>query len=342
MGEAKGKDKEMKTFKEISQGLKTRYYRKAVATNRHGNTQMKVDTARIFGKPGDAKKAQDRADSVRSKMATVRPAGEAKEDSDAVKAFLAKGGKITKVPAAKAQGYHGKDDPGKGMHGILDKPDTQKIGTRKKVKSMEGVDEELQVYRVGHKSVSGNVHAKSHDDAMAKLRAKGVKGKITLTHRGSASKAIPSHSKTGKPMAAANESYLGHSDAEKLGKSRDSNFDSAASHIDHHLRRHPDASSASGGQRDQLRHKVAKGLGYSVESTDVKELSTPTLKSYLKKAGPQKDKYYSQYQKLRRGQTKKHGEFSPDMGKTKEVGRKAVNRDDGEYRAQKTLAKRGK
>jgi len=214
MGEAKGKDKEMKTFKEISQGLKTRYYRKAVATNRHGNTQMKVDTARIFGKPGDAKKAQDRADSVRSKMATVRPAGEAKEDSDAVKAFLAKGGKITKVPAAKAQGYHGKDDPGKGMHGILDKPDTQKIGTRKKVKSME--------------------------------------------------------------------------------------------------------------------------------DTDVNELSTPTLKSYLKKAGPQKDKYYSQYQKLRRGQTKKHGEFSPDMGKTKEVGRKAVNRDDGEYRAQKTLAKRGK
>ena len=49
MGEAKRKDKEMKTFKEISQGLKTKYYKKAVATNRHGNTQMKVDTARFFG-----------------------------------------------------------------------------------------------------------------------------------------------------------------------------------------------------------------------------------------------------------------------------------------------------
>jgi hypothetical protein len=59
-----------------------------------------------------------------------------KEDSDAVKAFLAKGGKIKKLPPAKAQGYHGKDDPGKGMHGMLDKPDTKKIGTRKKVKSM--------------------------------------------------------------------------------------------------------------------------------------------------------------------------------------------------------------
>ena len=66
-----------------------------------------------------------------------------KEDSDAVKAFLAKGGKIKKLPPAKAQGYHGKDDPGKDMHGMLDKPDTKKIGTRKKVKSMEAtqVDE---------------------------------------------------------------------------------------------------------------------------------------------------------------------------------------------------------
>jgi hypothetical protein len=314
-----------------------------------------------------------------------------KEDSDAVKAFLAKGGKIKKLPPAKAQGYHGKDDPGKGMHGMLDKPDTKKIGTRKKVKSMEGVDEELQVYRVGHKSVGGNVHAKSHDDAMAKLRAKGVKGKITLTHRGSASKAIPSHSKTGKPMASTNEnyqvqkytdgkkdgppksfggdlkkatahankmggdhrvhkeakrtvtidrpdrltslrvskdkppfdnpkpiqkntkdkfgnpiknrakhlarkaardllnkskneSYLGHSDAEKLGKSRDSSHDNAASHIDYHLRRHPNASTASGGERDKLRHQVAKKLGYNVES------SYDKLNKYNKDAQASKDK----------------------------------------------------
>ena len=70
--------------------------------------------------------------------------GNRKEDSsDAVKAFLAKGGKIKKLPAAKAQGYHGKDDPGKGMHGMMDKPDTKAMGTRKKVKSMEAtqVDE---------------------------------------------------------------------------------------------------------------------------------------------------------------------------------------------------------
>jgi hypothetical protein len=63
--------------------------------------------------------------------------GAKKEDSDAVKAFLAKGGKIKKLAPGKAAGYHGKDDPGKDVAGIMDKPDTKEIGTRKKVKSME-------------------------------------------------------------------------------------------------------------------------------------------------------------------------------------------------------------
>jgi hypothetical protein len=68
---------------------------------------------------------------------TYKGKKEANEPSDAVKAFLAKGGKIKKLPPAKAQGYHGKDDPGKHMHGMMDKPDTKAMGTRKKVKSME-------------------------------------------------------------------------------------------------------------------------------------------------------------------------------------------------------------
>lgn len=59
------------------------------------------------------------------------------EDSDAVKAFLAKGGKIKKLPPAKAQGYHGKDDPGKDQVGMLDRGDTKQMGTRKKVGSMK-------------------------------------------------------------------------------------------------------------------------------------------------------------------------------------------------------------
>ena len=73
-----------------------------------------------------------------------KPKGKLPEDtSAAVKAFLAKGGKIKKLAPGKAQGYHGKDDPGKDMHGMMDKPDTKRMGTRKKVKSMEAtqVDE---------------------------------------------------------------------------------------------------------------------------------------------------------------------------------------------------------
>ena len=70
-----------------------------------------------------------------------------KEDDDAVKAFLKRGGKIKKLPPGRAQGAHGRDDPGKGMAGMLDRGDTKKFGTRKKVRSMggrrESVNEEM-------------------------------------------------------------------------------------------------------------------------------------------------------------------------------------------------------
>lgn len=105
----------MKTFDQIREGFVSAAQRRAVWAS-------KADGGK--GHPDNKKKSK-------------------KEDSDAVKAFLAKGGKIKKLPPAKAQGYHGKDDPGKGMHGMMDKPDTKQMGTRKKVKSMEAtqVDE---------------------------------------------------------------------------------------------------------------------------------------------------------------------------------------------------------
>ena len=135
---------------------------------------------------------------------------EANEPSDAVKAFLAKGGKIKKLPPAKAQGYHGKDDPGKHMHGMMDKPDTKAMGTRKKVKSME---------------------SKTFSDLRAQI----------------------------------SESMLGHRDAEKLngGKSKDPNFKSPESHIDHHHRQ-SGGHNKSGGDADRHRYQVAKKLGYDV------------------------------------------------------------------------------
>ena len=54
----------------------------------------------------------------------------------AMDAFKRKGGQIKKVAPGKAAGYHGKDDPGSDVHGMINKDDSKAIGTRKKVKSM--------------------------------------------------------------------------------------------------------------------------------------------------------------------------------------------------------------
>ena len=71
----------------------------------------------------------------RSKKEAMSPADKAAHDK-AIAAFKAKGGKIKKLKPGYAQGYHGKDDPGSGMRGMLDKGDSKAFGTRKKVKSM--------------------------------------------------------------------------------------------------------------------------------------------------------------------------------------------------------------
>jgi hypothetical protein len=92
---------------------------------------------------------------------------ELREDVDAaVKAFLKKGGKIKKLAPGKAAGYHGKDDPGKDMKGMMDKGDTKAFGTRKKVKSMES----SEVKEIS-KATKGSYVRKAADD-MAKAADK--------------------------------------------------------------------------------------------------------------------------------------------------------------------------
>ena len=54
----------------------------------------------------------------------------------AIDVFKKRGGKIKKVAPGKAAGYHGKEDPGSEVHGMMDRGDTKAVGTRKKVKSM--------------------------------------------------------------------------------------------------------------------------------------------------------------------------------------------------------------
>ena len=70
--------------------------------------------------------------------------------------------------------------------------------------------EQMQVFRVGHKDMSGNVHATDPNDAMRKLRKKGLKGDIKLTHRGS----VKSMPKRRVPIRGQTEA-INHSDAHR-------------------------------------------------------------------------------------------------------------------------------
>lgn len=59
----------------------------------------------------------------------------------AMAAFKKRGGKVKRVAPGKAAGYHGKDDPGADVHGMMDRPDTKRM-PRKKVRSLRaGVEE---------------------------------------------------------------------------------------------------------------------------------------------------------------------------------------------------------
>ena len=82
---------------------------------------------------------------------TYQEAMTAKQKADmdrAMAAFKRRGGKIKKLAPGKAAGYHGKDDPGKGMAGMMDRGDTKRFGTRKKVGSMRENVEEARAPRM--------------------------------------------------------------------------------------------------------------------------------------------------------------------------------------------------
>lgn len=96
----------------------------------------------LLGELEEAKNAaQQAAIAIAKKEKGEKPKDESMDRdalNKAMAAFKKKGGKVTKVPAAKAQGYHGKDDPGSQVHGVLDRPDTKKFKARKggKIRSM--------------------------------------------------------------------------------------------------------------------------------------------------------------------------------------------------------------
>ena len=86
--------------------------------------------------------------------------------------FKKRGGKIKKVAPGKAQGYHGKEDPGTDTHGMLSRGDTSRVGTRKKVRSMG--KEETNVDEAGP-GLWANIRAKrARGETMRKKGAPGA------------------------------------------------------------------------------------------------------------------------------------------------------------------------
>ena len=105
--------------------------------SRAANAKKKLD------KIAKKKAAQDtiaRAKQLRKGVTAGMEYEGKKMDSAAMKkamdVFKKRGGKIKKIAPGKAAGYHGKDDPGKGVQGMMDRGDTKGFNRKKKVKSM--------------------------------------------------------------------------------------------------------------------------------------------------------------------------------------------------------------
>jgi hypothetical protein len=133
---AKQKGKIRKTKKEdVNEAIKHTHAVVDSAGKVAGMTSNERDAKDIARRhKGKVVKLKKPMSTKKGDMMINRPFKEA--DSAAMKAFLARGGKITKLPPGKAAGYHGKDDPGKGMHGMMARSDTKGL-PRKKVRSMK-------------------------------------------------------------------------------------------------------------------------------------------------------------------------------------------------------------
>jgi hypothetical protein len=207
--------------------------------------------------------------------------GNPKEDSsDAVKAFLAKGGKIKKLPPAKAQGYHGKDDPGKDVHGVMDKPDTKRMGTRKKVKSMEAA----QVDEIS-KDTKKSYIKKAVNDVDNRSFAQGLRDKNpTYTSADSKNNRKIANRRAGINRALeAKETDPPFDDAKKISTTpAKDQFGNIIKNRAKHLARQ--AAKKAGGDMGDKQKKIRK------ESQELAELSPELLTRYAKKAIPQQFK----------------------------------------------------
>ena len=238
-----------------------------------------------------------------------------KEDtSAAVKAFLAKGGKIKKLPPAKAQGYHGKDDPGKDMHGVMDRPDTKAIGTRKKVRSMEAT--QVKELSPSTKKSYINKAAADIDNRSYAQGVDDVKGQGN-DYDGANNKRIGNRL---KGIRRATKEAAVKEDISKLPSSRLKYHATKGMQHGRYTNKEIDAEHKRRQKVEPNYHTVKPSL--NMEATQVDEISKDTKKRYIKKAADDMSRQADRMARAQRGD-----------GKMDKAVNKFVNRRKGIARA---------
>ena len=129
------KESKMKSFDDIRAEINEAKYK----VHSEGALNKKaVETGKV--KTGPSKSRMSAMQKQYDNRPTLRKNEDKKMDSAAMKkamdAFKKRGGKIKKVAPGKAAGYHGKDDPGAGVQGMMDRGDTKGMPRKKKIRSM--------------------------------------------------------------------------------------------------------------------------------------------------------------------------------------------------------------
>jgi len=170
-----------------------------------------------------------------------------------------------------------KEAKGGGKEGDVEmNPKMEKDSKSTPVEAKEDTNEDLQVYRVGHRSIGGNVHAKSEKDGIAQLRKKGVKGKITLTHRGPAPKPPKGMGESVDYHKKMSNSHTSHGDAHETEATNGGHDDHDYASVDHHeaAKAHDAAAAAHkkhGGDSSQYKSASAKAKSASKEAKEASE-----------------------------------------------------------------------
>ena len=137
------KESKMKSFDDLRNEAANPAQQAAIAINMKKRGVKPKSEDQVFGSSAQQARAMQKRMNALKKKAQKKlktsdvdeqmtPAQRAKAMAD----FKKRGGKVTKLPPGKAQGYHGKDDPGRDVSGIMKKTDTKAFGTRKKVRSL--------------------------------------------------------------------------------------------------------------------------------------------------------------------------------------------------------------